>query len=212
MTTENTVQEQAAVDYSGIFNTPASAPAVKSLTADRHPDVQTLIDEADTIIIPNEVFEALYAFKRDHKIGAESDEARIAGMQDLVDRIIRVYRGLCPSLRSCSVKTALIDNSSSGRSHYVRKVRTVAPGVIVMDGRLSIITLLHELAHHIFYDANLPQTIGNYNAAERIAMAWSVKLFSTVYPRAFRKLYVMGSLATGIMLTQARPDPTPDRL
>lgn len=47
---------------------------------------------------------------------------------------------------------------------------------IVLSGNASIITGLHELAHHL------------YGSSELMACAFSIKLFSTFFPNARKKL------------------------
>lgn len=53
---------------------------------------------------------------------------------------------------------------------------------IVFNSRLSVITALHELSHHLF------------GTSEKKACRWSVHLFKKVFPRAFAQLEWRGHL------------------
>ena len=53
---------------------------------------------------------------------------------------------------------------------------------IVIDRSLSIVSTLHELAHHLFGEN------------EKIACRWSIWLFKKVWPKAFAKLRWEGHL------------------
>jgi len=97
-------------------------------------------------------------------------EVRLAGMRLLVVRICKVH-GIQPP----KVLARNIDGSFSGSSSY-----SFAKHEIVMQGKLSIITLLHELAHCI------------YGASETQAVRWSVNLFRQVYPEQYANLTHQG--------------------
>jgi len=53
---------------------------------------------------------------------------------------------------------------------------------IVFNSRLSVITALHELSHHLF------------GTSEKKACRWSVHLFKKVFPRAFAQLEWQGHM------------------
>jgi hypothetical protein len=67
-----------------------------------------------------------------------------------------------------------IDGSHSGASHY-----TSSRHQIVMMGKLSVVTFLHEYAHARGMD-------------ERSACRWSINLFRRVFPRQFGRLVDIG--------------------
>jgi len=115
------------------------------------------------------VIPALRMFKS-YRTGEYPTEVRLAGMRILVVRICEVYE-VIPS----KVAAEDIDGSFSGRSSYSR-----SENLITMRGKLSIITLLHELAHCI------------YGAGETQATRWSVNLYKRVYPEQYAKLNHQG--------------------
>ncbi len=67
-----------------------------------------------------------------------------------------------------------IDGSSSGESHYIQPMHR-----IVLVGRLSVVTFLHEFAH--------ARGLG-----ERDACRWSVNLFRRVFPGQYARLVHVG--------------------
>ena len=67
-----------------------------------------------------------------------------------------------------------IDGSHSGASHYIPALHR-----IVMVGKLSVVTYLHEFAH--------ARAIG-----ERGACRWSINLFRRCFPRQFSRLVHVG--------------------
>ncbi len=73
--------------------------------------------------------------------------------------------------------TVKLEADSALGPHYSPLYQT-----IVIDQKLSIITALHELAHHLFGN--------NENQASR----WSIWLFKKVWPLAFNKLIWNGHL------------------
>jgi hypothetical protein len=121
------------------------------------------------------VIEALKTFKGNHKIGNESDETRLQGLKVLLDEIARSHNITPPALSMVN-----IDGGHSGGSYYDELSNS-----IVMTGKLSIITFLHEIAHAV------------YGHDEQMARAWSIKLFKKVYPKAFARLKV----SNGFVLT-----------
>lgn len=69
------------------------------------------------------------------------------------------------------------DNSDSGSSCYIPSARA-----IILRGRLSVITYLHEFAHCL------------YGSDERIACRWSVNLFRRCFPRSWQKIRFDGHM------------------
>ncbi|MCH9035210.1 MAG: hypothetical protein IID42_12030 [Planctomycetes bacterium] len=69
-----------------------------------------------------------------------------------------------------------LDGSSSGASHY-----TARDNRIVMVGKLSVVTFLHEFAHSLGLD-------------EEAACRWSINLFRKCFPRQFSRLIHVGHM------------------
>lgn len=73
-------------------------------------------------------------------------------------------------IREPELVFGILDGSNSGESHYIPRLHR-----IVLVGRLSVVSMLHEWGHVLGYD-------------ERDATAYSVNLFKRVFPRQFAKL------------------------
>jgi len=96
-----------------------------------------------------------------------------------------------PEQRFEAIKTLL---SRIAVEHYQRPVEVVySPGLlsscyspqlnrIALNESLSIVTALHELAHHLF------------GPDEKKACRWSVHLFKKAFPKAFEKLEFRGHM------------------
>lgn len=69
-----------------------------------------------------------------------------------------------------------IDGSSSGDSHYIPARRC-----IVLVGKLSVVTFLHEFAHA-------------RGMGERNACRWSINLFRRCFPRQYARLVGRGHM------------------
>jgi hypothetical protein len=69
-----------------------------------------------------------------------------------------------------------LDGGSSGNSYYHRTRHQ-----IVLNGRLSVVTMLHEWAHA-------------RGMNERNACRWSVNLFKRCFPRSFSRLVQVGHM------------------
>ena len=67
-----------------------------------------------------------------------------------------------------------LDGGSSGSSHYIPRDHR-----IVMTGKLSVVTLLHEFAHALGFD-------------EQGACRWSINLFRKCFPRQYSRLIHLG--------------------
>ncbi len=79
-----------------------------------------------------------------------------------------------------------LDGSSSGASYYVPRDHR-----IVIVGKLSVVTFLHEFAHSLGFDENA-------------ACRWSINLFRKCFPRQYSRL-----IHVGHMLIRPQ-DETPD--
>ena len=75
-----------------------------------------------------------------------------------------------------SLTFGLLDGSDSGTSHYLPSA-----DLIVLCGRLSVVTYLHEFAHALGRD-------------ERGAVRWSINLFRRCFPRSFARCVESGQM------------------
>ena len=82
-----------------------------------------------------------------------------------------------------------LDGGSSGRSHYVRSSHR-----IVLVGKLSVVSYLHEFGHARGY-------------GERMACRWSINLFKRIFPRRFSRLIQVGHMLVHPR-TLGRPSPS----
>lgn len=114
-----------------------------------------------------EVLSYVKQWKREQWIPAKrgSREDRI----NAVGNLILDINNLCYTERDGEFH--VIHEEGSRSSYYLPSVRTV-----VLVGEPSIITALHELAHHLF------------GRSELKACRWSVHLFRKTFPRAFARL------------------------
>ena len=67
-----------------------------------------------------------------------------------------------------------LNGGSSGSSHYISREHR-----IVITGKLSVVTLLHEFAHALGFD-------------EQGACRWSINLFRKCFPRQYSRLIHFG--------------------
>lgn len=117
----------------------------------------------------SETIDCLKEFKKYYPYSVGNDE-RLKGMQELLIKLSRAYNIPAPSLTFFK----FIDGSDSFQSYY-----DFLTNSIVIIGKLSIITFLHEFAHALGKD-------------EPGATMWSVSLFRRVYPSAYKKLQAQG--------------------
>ncbi len=99
-----------------------------------------------------------------------STAERFTAMRELVEELSAAYGIAAPSLSMLDIS----HDGDSGRSFYAPDEHA-----IVMVGKLSIITLLHEFAHALGKD-------------EYGAVGWSASMFKRVYPRAYEVLVYDG--------------------
>jgi len=111
------------------------------------------------------VVKAVYAFKA-KKTFKLTPADRMTALVEMSNAIVRAYGKPVPL-----VEFQNINGSHSGNSYYDPQANR-----IVIQGKLSIITLLHEVAHCLF------------GASQEKAWDWSVGLFAKVYPRQFASL------------------------
>lgn len=128
---------------------------------------------AEEIHFPETVVAALKNFKRNHKYNSplpfeQATQARFEAMKDMV-RIFSAAYGIEPiELRMSNITS----NGDSSRSYYNDDENE---RYVLLTGKLSIITFLHEFGHVLGFD-------------EEQARKWSLTLFKKVYPIAFDRL------------------------
>ncbi|RLC88876.1 MAG: hypothetical protein DRJ03_01155 [Chloroflexi bacterium] len=142
--------------------------------------------EENTFVRPEMLFKkkaikALWAFrkKRTYKPHV-TQEQRLEAMQELVVGLAEAYE-LEPAPE---VVAGPLDGGNSGASHILRphsRFNETDRHKIVMLGKLSIITLLHEFAHCIGKD-------------QMGAQVFAINLFRKVYPTQFEKLCLDGGM------------------
>lgn len=123
------------------------------------------------------VIPALKKFKDRKAFGTKTNKTRLKYMQILVKDFAEVYNVEPPTVEVEGIdlsKKVKDTNDDSGSSSYSPATKT-----ITMRGKLSIITVLHEFAHHL-------------GKNERLAAIWSINLFRKVYPNQFAKLNAVG--------------------
>jgi hypothetical protein len=115
---------------------------------------------------------AVLAFKKDYpyKYGMER---RFDGLNELIQRLNNIYS-----------KDTRLAWENNGDEHSYESVYIPLYDLIIMKGKLSIITFLHEYAHALGMD-------------EKNAKGWSVSLFETCYPKAMKNLKHSKSLLIG---------------
>ena len=92
-----------------------------------------------------------------------TEEERKAKFKALHDELCRIYG------KHTTLTFGVLDGGCSGLSHYA-----VLLDEIVLVGKLSVVTYLHEFAHCLGRD-------------ERGAVRWSVSLFRRCFPRSFAR-------------------------
>jgi len=80
----------------------------------------------------------------------------------------------------CAVPTQIKFWKSSRDSSVIR-----AKKMIILQGKLSVITFLHEFGHAIVTEKFVRMPI---EKEEKMVQEWAVKLFSKVFPEKFEKL------------------------
>ena len=122
----------------------------------------------DAVAYPDGVIEAVQAF------------AQAGPWQGFVKSRKRKFQRLnCELARACNKPEPTLtfrdlDGGSSGASCYMPREHR-----IVLTGRLSVVTYLHEFAHSLGLD-------------ERAACRWSINLFRLIFPRQYSRLIHIG--------------------
>ena len=85
-------------------------------------------------------------------------------------KVATLHDDLCATYAKQTVLAFdVLDGGDSGASHYLPSA-----DLIVLSGRLSVVTYLHEFAHALGRD-------------ERGAVRWSVNLFRRCFPRSYSR-------------------------
>ena len=94
------------------------------------------------------------------------------------EKFIRVNQDLAKAYATSEPRLRFeqIDGSSSGNSYYRRSTHS-----IVLTGKLSVVTFLHEYGHALGKD-------------EIEACRWSINLFRRCFPRQFSRLVHRGHM------------------
>lgn len=137
------------------------------MVRDNYPEtVLEVLD--DEITFTNELLRVVRLFAASNP-WKESIKTRKRKFLD-VNRMLAVACGI----REPSLVFGHLNGSSSGLSHYVTRDHR-----IVIVGKLSVVTFLHEFAHALAFD-------------ERKACTWSINLFRHCFPRQFSRLIHIG--------------------
>ena len=99
------------------------------------------------------------------------ERQRIRNLKELNRQLARTC-----DIAEPAVFVGAIDGGSTGDSHYCRHEHS-----IVLTGRLSVVTYLHEFAH--------ARGMGEWDACR-----WSINLFRRVFPQQFAKLIQVGHM------------------
>jgi len=116
---------------------------------------------------------ALQAVREFRKVGPWR-----GSLDERKDKFRRLNRALSAAydITETDLKFGRVDGTISGASHYIPAFHR-----IVLVGRLSVVTFLHEFAHA-------------RGMGERRAARWSVNLFRRCFPRQFSRLIHRGHM------------------
>ncbi|KKL57327.1 hypothetical protein LCGC14_2236530 [marine sediment metagenome] len=127
----------------------------------------------DQMRFRRETVQAVLRFKRDLPWNGWERE-RKRKFRRLHRALRRVYG------KQTGLSFGLLDGACSGRSSYDR-----LQDVIILRGRLSVTTYLHEVAHAL-------------GRGERGACRWSVNLFRKCFPRQFALCWAEGNVCSAL--------------
>ena len=121
----------------------------------------------------DEVLDPPVRFRR-QTVTAVTQFARMRPWRGTLEQRMEKFRMLHVELCAVYGKTTVVtfrtmDGGCSGSSHYDPR-----GGEMVLTGRLSVVTFLHEFAHALGRD-------------ERGACRWSLNLFRRCFPRSFAR-------------------------
>jgi len=147
------------------------------------------------------VITALEYFKAKKSFNMDT-EGRFEAMQEMLNELCDVC-----GIPILSFEMENIDGSFSGASEF-----NSSEYKIVMRGKLSIITFLHEFAHAFFFHTVnfLYQESNqfNYYKIEQLAKMWSHHYFRKVYPRQYDKLMAARNGGTPDILPSIDEEPS----
>jgi hypothetical protein len=129
--------------------------------------------DLDAVIITPEILAAVKRFAASKPYRGSTEE-RIEKFRTAINDICHAA-GVEPP----SVNFSIDETQGSGGSFY-----SPATKQIFLNGTMSIITLLHELRHH------LP-----HGESEHVACAWSLRLFRDCFPGSWGRLSFNGHMA-----------------
>ena len=115
--------------------------------------------------------ELLQAVRRFAKSGPWKGSTK--SRQEKFRQLNRSMAGAC-GIEPPKLTFGRLGGGSTGASHYIPRDHR-----IVMVGKLSVVTFLHEFAHALGYD-------------ERRACRWSINLFRECFPRQYSRLIHVG--------------------
>ncbi len=138
---------------------------------------------AEDIPFPEPVVKKLQWFKKHYKYKTQlpfdqATEVRFQGMKELLSVFCEAYNMELINFE----KANIVPSGQSSASYW-----NSAENKILITGKLSIITFLHEFAHAMGFD-------------EEQARKWSLTLFKKVYPIAFEKLTMVNDATEGDFL------------
>ncbi len=122
----------------------------------------------DQMTFPNDLLQAVEEFA-ESKPWEGSEESRKEKFRQLNHSMADACRIKLPKLVFGD-----LDGGSTGGSHYRPRSHR-----IVIVGKLSVVTFLHEFAHALGY-------------GEREACRWSINLFRKCFPRQYSRLIHVG--------------------
>lgn len=124
----------------------------------------------DRMTFRPEALRAVRAFARSHPWRGSMDERK--------EKFRRLNHDLATAygIREPELVFGRLDGSGSGRSQYIRSLHR-----IVLLGKLSVVTYLHELAHA-------------RGMSERGACRWSLNFFRRVFPRSWGRSVHQGHM------------------
>jgi hypothetical protein len=121
--------------------------------------------DLDNVVLAPEVVAVVKAFAKTHPWRGTLEEK--------IQKLLRLNSdvALAMNVRAPRLVFEIDESVDSGRSSYCPATKT-----ITLNGRYSIVTFLHETAHHLF------------GPSEYTACAWSLALFKRVFPVSFSHL------------------------
>ncbi len=124
----------------------------------------------DQMSFPSDLLQAVQRFA-----SSKPWEASTQSRQEKFRQLNRSMAGPC-GIEPPRLVFEKLDGGSTGGSHYMPRDHR-----IVLTGKLSVVTFLHEFAHALGY-------------GEKAACRWSINLFRKCFPRQYSRLIHMGHM------------------